>query len=489
MSRHSFCTGHVSVALAAFASATILGSGFAVAQDATAPTLKHDIKALLGKLTEGREKPVELKMRPLPMQGAEKPGQHDCFWMGPVYSGAFNVAYPDEGAVYWPLTITIPDLDKGAFVEIAGRFPQARYMSLNSYDKKSAPYHVVTDRDITPDAGSQNPFAEPTIEGEGDRSYTLRILGGKVPSEPAANTLYLGPADDVNRSPILLRHYIPETPGDESGGAGLPKVTLVKADGTRVSGEAACAALSTPALDDPARTIFAPVVDKEQFDELLKKPSVAKNYLDTKKEEWRVFWDPRLSILSLISPPLQEVAYTAARVGLIPKSSGFFANIDNQYVSLNLNDKFGEVVVLEAEMPRTPTIGRMAGSGEPYDLRYWSLCSNESLVTTRFSDCVYDAEIPLDEKRRYKIVISKAANRPANANGDCGIAWLDWGDAGDGAGNTGLTTLLLRNMLPSEGFTQSVQAIPGPGLEAKSMGKYLPAPQYMTKAQFEAKGC
>ena len=62
---------------------------------------KDDIEALAKNLLAAKEK-VDLKLRPIVFQGREREGQHDCFWMGPVYSGAFNIAYPDGGAVYWP---------------------------------------------------------------------------------------------------------------------------------------------------------------------------------------------------------------------------------------------------------------------------------------------------------------------------------------------------------------------------------------------------
>ncbi|MEM9733157.1 MAG: hypothetical protein AAF903_06685 [Pseudomonadota bacterium] len=468
--------------VAGFALAAALVTG---AQAQQADALIHDVQGLLQDMSKGK-KPVALKMNPLDMSGNEKPGQHDCFWMGPVYAGAFNVAYPDGGAVYWPATFTVPGLAEGAYLEIKGSFPRTRYFSVHTYDKKAAPYDHIRDEEIVPDEGSQNPFI--TGSYSADMNYTLRVVGGVLPPDPAPNTIYMGEADNINRSPLIVRHYIPETPGDESGGAGLPQVTLVTPDGTRISGEDACAALKSPPVGDPKRTLFVPVMKKADFDEKLKKPAVAKNYLDTKKTDWNVFWDPRINMLAFVSPPLQRVAKVAAREGLIPKTSGFYANFDNQYVALSLNEKFGEIVVLEAKMPKTPRLGSDMGNGT-FDIRYWSLCSNESLVTTRFSACIYDAQVALDGERSYTIVVSKKVNRPANAKAECGITWLDWGDAGDGAGHPGLTTLLLRNMAPSADFGKAVQDIQGPGLEAATMAEYLPKPLYSNKATFEARGC
>ncbi|MGR3501716.1 hypothetical protein [Pseudaestuariivita sp.] len=432
---------------------------------------------------------LALQHRPIPFAGNELAGQHNCFWMGPVYAGAFNVAYPDGGAVYWGTVFTMPE-DPGAYLEISGTFPQTRYMSLHSYNgvvTEAAPYHRVMDQEIVPDDGAQNPFVTGTREGA--MTFTLRVVQGEVPESPETNTVYLGPAETVDRTPLLIRHYIPETGDDLTGGVGLYDVTLVRGDGTRVTGDAVCAALNVPAEDDPERKLIAPALDQDQFDALLEKPSVAENYLDTRHTAWSVFWDPRINLMSFKSPPLQRVMKVAAREGFLPKTSGFYANLDNQYVSLGLNDKFGEVVVLEARLPRTPATGAEAADTVAFDLRYWSLCSNETLVTTRFSDCIYDSEVTVDADRRYTIVVSKAASRPANARSECGVTWLDWGDAGDGAGHPGLTNLLMRNMAPNPDFAHAVQHIPGPGLEAQTMGAYLPAPVYMSQAEFEGRGC
>ena len=445
-----------------------------------------DIEALAKRIIAAKEK-VDLKMRPIVFQGKERKGQHDCFWMGPVYSGAFNIAYPDGGAVYWPTVFKMPTDDADAYLEISGNFPKARYMSIHSYSNGAAPYDRLIDHEIAPNDGANNPFQSGSFAD--NQAYTIRVMQGEAPNQRAANTLYLGNMEEIDRSPLIIRHYIPETGDDLTGGAGLPQVTLVRGNGEKVSGEEACTALESPAFNDKERVVVSPALPQENFDELLQNPPVRENYLNTKKQDWSVFWDPRINLMALVAPKLQEVMKTAARVGLIEKTSGFYANLDNQYVSLSLNDKFGEVVVLKAKMPRTPLFGTGAARTEDFDIRYWSLCSNEGLVTTRFSACIFDHEVKLTQERDYTIVVSKAANRPSNARPECGVSWLDWGEAGDGAGNVGLTNLLLRNMAPFPNFKQAVQHIPGPGLEAETMGEYLPAPQYMTKTEFEAVGC
>ena len=131
-------------------------------------------------------------------------------------------------------------------------------------------------------------------------------------------------------------------------------------------------------------------------------------------------------------------------------------------------------------------MGESMGNGQ---MRYWSICQNESLYTTKGAGCVYDAQIPVDKHRRYTIVTSTAADRPKNAKAKCGVAYLPWPEAGDGAGHLDDGFLIVRNMLPSSNFHHAVQDTKTPGDEAAVMGPYLPHGAYTTKAAFQQKGC
>lgn len=122
-------------------------------------------------------------------------------------------------------------------------------------------------------------------------------------------------------------------------------------------------------------------------------------------------------------------------------------------------------------------------------LRYWSICQNESVYTTASSGCLYDAQIPVDRHGRYTIVSSKAADRPANARRKCGVGYLPWPERGDGAGHLDDGMLIVRNMLPSKGFDHAIQDTSVPGDEAEVLGSYMPKGHYETKAEFRDRGC
>jgi len=428
----------------------------------------------------------EIALQPLEFSGKETAGLHDCFWMGPVTIDAFNTAYPDGGAIYWPTVFKFPAAERDSYIEIAGQFPRSRYLSIHSYTGNAVPYDHLNDQEIVPDEGSQNPFK--TGKHTDNQSFTLRVYPGAMPETPAQNALYLGPLEKVSNTPIILRSYVSEVEGDNGGGAGLPQVTLVRSGGERISGSALCDLLQSPKAGEQGRFLSAPVIPRTAYDKMIHNREVRSALLKNKQEEWTVFWDPRISVARLISPAMSKVMKGLARWGVIMKTSGFFANFDNEYVSMYINQEFGPVTVLRGKLPKTPPTGTAAASGE-YDMRYWSICTNEGLATTRFTACLFDSEVTIDQDRNYTIVISKPSDRPKNATAACGVSWMDFGVAGDGAGNTGLAVLILRNMLPNPAFKAAVQNIQRVGDEKSTMGDYLPIPDYMETTDFEAPGC
>jgi hypothetical protein len=69
------------------------------------------------------------------------------------------------------------------------------------------------------------------------------------------------------------------------------------------------------------------------------------------------------------------------------------------------------------------------------------------------------------------------------------VAWLDWGDRGDGAGDRDYGLLIMRNMLASPNFDQAIQRVEQPGTEREVMGPFFPRSQYTTTEAFSSRGC
>lgn len=416
--------------------------------------------------------------------GPEAPGFHDCFWIGPVSFESYNIAYPDEGAVYWGSKFQLPE--DASHLEIDGAYPNARYMSYNAYDILTQPTDALIDHEIVPYVGA-NPYIN---EDKSGGRYKVKVFATSAPGGTRPeNTLYLGDAGERNDElPLILRTYVPADGTDFTGGAGLPKVSLVMRDETRLSGEAACEALGNPRPGTPEREVPSVVVEQETYASLVDGPDSPKGFPASETPEWLKFWGGRVTMARLLPDrKYLEKAIADSAAGNLPKMSGFYANRHNDYISAYLSEEFGEVVVLKGKLPRTPAQGWDISSGD-YEIRYWSICSNESLVTTRYSDCIYDSNVVLDENREFTIVVSKAHNRPVNATAECGVTWLDWGDRGDGAGDEKATYLIIRNM-EGAGFAQSVQNVSSITAASEDMGPYFPVTSYSSKADFESGGC
>ena len=405
--------------------------------------------------------------------GPEEPGFHNCFWMGPVSYESYNIAYPDEGAVYWGAVFQIPD--DASHLEIDGAYPNSRYMSYNAYDKLTQPTDALIDREIIAYEGA-NPFSSDDKTGG---RYKINVVATSAPDgERPQNTLYLGDAEQRNDElPLVLRNYVPADGTDYTGGAGMPEVALVMQDGSRLTGEAMCEALGSPAPESPEREVPSVVIEQETYAAHVYGPDAPPGFPARETPEWTKFWGGRVMI-SLLLPDRDyyEMAIAESAAGTLPKMSGFYANTHNDYIVTYLSEEFGEIAVLKGQMPLTPADGWDITSDD-YDLRYWSLCSNESLVTTRYSDCIYDSKVVLDDEGNFTIVVSKVRNRPANAVAECGVTWLDWGEHGDGWGDESATQLILRNM-EGEGFAHSVQNVSSISAASKDMGPYFPVTNY-----------
>lgn len=422
------------------------------------------------------------QMNNIEFSGSETPNLHNCFWIGPVTYSQFNIAYPDEGAIYWPTVFQIP---AGGKLEISADFPKVRYFSYHSYNKHTEPYDNILDEEIQPTNGS-NPFI--TAGATGRYKITVKQEKRPVGRKPDPNVLYLGEAGETVLTPLILRHYVPETGDDLTGGSGLPKVTLVTADGKRLTGQAMCDAVSSPPPGSQKRTISTPTVPKLSYNLLLMLSGNEEGHPARSTPEWFKFWGGKTSLQRIGPRKKFDEAIAKIRSGELPIASGFYANQQAAYISTYISQKFNNVLVIKGKLPKTPASGHDWVKGN-YDMRYWSLCTNEGLVTTRFSDCIYDSDVITDDQRNFTVVISTKVNRPANATKECGVNWLDWGDSGDGAGNKEIGLLILRNILPSKAFKPSIQNIPSMDGVGDFMGPYYPNSRYTDRKDFENIGC
>jgi hypothetical protein len=407
--------------------------------------------------------------------------QTTCFWSDRVASKfdtsvVKNYAFPDSGAVYWTARIEMP---AGSRIVFKGRYAHARYQSLNSYDGTTHnPTDALNDVSTKPDRGSRNPFVRGRRRDAKRRSYTVTMRNEAAPGRRARNTLYAGVPGQTEQQ-IIYRVYEPDSfkPKELTGGVGLPVPALHLADGTVQSGRAACATLHAKTGRLPLTTL-----PKGLYESLRSPVGKPATFPADPTPTFRAFYSTGFIV---------SCWYQLSCAGNPARTGGQYSNIDNQYVGAFVNRGFaaGPVLVLRGRLPKTPETGRDVKWMRSGQLRYWSMCQNESLYTTKGAGCLYDAQVPVDKHGNYTIVTSRVADRPRNATAKCGVGFIPWPTDGDGDGHRNDGFLVMRNMLPAAGFHHAVQNTRTPGDERKIMGSYLPRGVYTTKAKFQNRGC
>ncbi len=404
-----------------------------------------------------------------------------CFWFGPYVKDnpGFNVGFPDTGAAYWSANIAMP---VGSKIVLRGQYAHARYQSVSAYEANGAALDSLTDYQIAPDRGSRNPFLPGERRtGEKNRSFTVEIRNEAVPaSYRASNTLY-AKASASDRQILIFRLYVPDKNRDLTGGVGLPTPELVLADGRRMTGKAACAALNVA-----AEIVPIPIPTKAQYAALRDRPGAPDGFPAQNPPVFHAFYNPkfRTSCLYSLNPGVDCRPATApARAG------GLYPNIDNNYIAAYLSRRYGKVLVFRGKLPTVPTTYNRTPRSSEGQLRYWSICQTESIATTRTTSCLYDEQVPIDSDRNYVIVSSRDSDRPKNATAKCGVGFLSWSAVGDGAGHLDDAYIYVRNLLPASSFSHANQNTKLPGDEAAVLGDYLPRGEYMSIEEFEKMGC
>ena len=414
---------------------------------------------------------------------AEPTGLTDCFWVGVVNPTTFNIQYPDDGVTYWATQYQLP---AGARLSLQGRFPHARHVSFNVYDAQGQPLDRIADWQIEPDAGSTNPFRAGAARDAARRDYRVELAARELTAgkpvddaSRARNTVYAQAAPGLTQ--IIYRVYVPDLRRDAKGGVPLPAPVLTLADGHRLEGEAVCRAIV--AKEAALRDIRIP---PDALQRVMALPNKAPYPPAQPQPRWNAFFNPALSAASL----LIGTPYEAARGQLdATRRGGFYSTLDNTYMAMYVDARYGDLLLLHGKAPTTPRTRQGNAVMEAADLRYWSLCKYRSLADTAVDSCVYDEQVPRDRNGELTIVVSTPQRRPANAKPECGVAWLPWG-IGDGMGNPNGGFLLMRHMIPSESFRpHSLFATRQPGDEEATLGPYYPTPSYMDRARFEARGC
>ena len=409
------------------------------------------------------------------------PGPRDCFWLrGPHGPDPYiNLAYPDSNVFYWAAAFSIPENSK---LFLKGDFPVARYMSLISYDQRGRPIESLADYLITPDINSVNPFVYGNDRLNEFRSYEIEIVN----EEPVqrretgraelieSNNLLHAPEYGPGQQVIVYRIYLPDENLEPNGGVSLPLPVVVK-DGKSYEGKDACKILNS--FQPLAITLDAAGIPPIEYRRLASQLDKPITWPAQNPPNWYIQLD-RQSLIGIYTGEFNKNA---------PRSTGgFFPNLDNHYLRTIVNRKFGKVLVIRAKAPNTPSTFKGNTTMNESELRYWSVCSNQSFGNTRVNDCVFDEEIPVDENGFFTLMISRLEDRPRNANKACGIAWLPIANDGDGVFDDDVAIIQFRHMLASENFENSIQSVENQADTKKVMRSYYPNGRYLMPNQAES---
>lgn len=416
-----------------------------------------------------------------------------CFWPtgGRTRSGYLTTdtnnptvdnQLPDTGTTYQITFFTIP---YGGKLVVKGQYPHLRHWNFVTYGLDGTPRDVLSDRDIEPDTGSQNPFRVGVRRDTPQRSYTFSIVSGKAVSPRPANTLYT--LDDAGKATgMLMRNYVPDGSRDFYGAVPLPDVELHTGDGKVLKGDDACAATAAPLRGKQVPTAVPTKVWLAITHLFSKDPTTAPAH-PFETEPLEMFFNKKHLLARLFAPSLPTAK-------LAVQEGGFWSNADTRYGYKYINQQHGKVYALRGKAPATPAT--WDGAGEPLkqaDLTYWSVCTTMGMSTGMAVDCVYDEIISkaLDDRRFFTIVISREVDRPANATEQCGVTWMEWGN-GDGivGGTPDHGLVINRHTEPAPAFKQSWFANTTEGSERKVMGDYLPyMVNFHERQAFETLGC
>lgn len=155
--------------------------------------------------------------------------QTGCAWAmsyGVEGMRTLNIAAPDSSAHYW-VTPFLP-VDSLKRIRIKGQFPEARYLSLLTYDSKLQAWLPLseslqlTDHEIVPDAGHLNPWQQPGLAGG---RFTVDVVRDR--RDAGANYLPMPPPNEGGLPDILTEMPAPMA-NCVDGNPCLPYSTFVR---------------------------------------------------------------------------------------------------------------------------------------------------------------------------------------------------------------------------------------------------------------------
>ncbi len=394
-----------------------------------------------------------------------------CAWPIESTPAKANVAYPDSNATYWTTPFIAED---GMTITLQGTFPAARFFSFVVYNSQGQDFTTngipssLTDYQMTPNAGTQNPWV---TAGAAAGTYTVTLMNGvtagmtnAIPLMPSTPSTPLVPGMPANTGFVTMRIYLPA--GNDANAIPLPTMTISTGNGAKVQTLTQCAsAQKTPTMKSK--------ILKKAIAKMLSKSLAG----------------------TAGTPPTTTGECSASLV--FCKAGGSttpFPNSDSGYVAAKYQPAAGYVTVVKARMPTSATAygnGPGVWPAAGIDLRYWSFCNYlyakpyPVVSVGPIMGCTADQDMPLVNGTA-TVVISSVADRPAATRGKrARIGWLPTSRSN----TTAEEVIAIRNMLAAPTFIQSVMNAQNSDQASAQdvMGPYYPKGVQCTTATF-AKG-
>jgi len=372
-----------------------------------------------------------------------------CAWPTVLSAQTDNIAFPDAAEAYFGQPIVA---SAGTRIVLSGRFPDARYASVQVYTPGGAGSSL-TDYRIAPQPGSLNPWQR---QGAPGGRFTLTIRPDPAPGQ--ANTLPL-PAGTSSRHPgyLIYRVYLP---AGGSSAVPVPALTVDQGGATR----------TLPACPSHNASFTFPAVSGSAA-------------------------GARGSGAAAPPPPQLEFFRPAQSTF----NKGGLANVDTSYVLTYLiRPPAADVVVITAKAPTfAPGSQPSPWPARGEDMRYWSMCVGVlihlvPIVANKLPGggtdygCRADEATRLDAAGDYAYVIGSESQRAAISRLP-GLTFLPFSTTHP----AGPYLLALRNVLVSTSFAhspQNVRQAEDPAAAAAIMGPYYPRAAVCPLATLTAHG-
>ncbi len=394
----------------------------------------------------------------------------------PPKAGQLNVFYPDTSAKYW----TTPYLSiAGGNLVIRGKFLKSRFLSINTYDRNGNSVDGIADKDFTTVSG-QNPYAVPGASSSDDTFQVTvvpqpKMKDGENPPKLPPGEIYGPPPSDffASQGYVIFRSYVDAEPGGIMFSE-LPDITV-----TIAGKDTTVAPCEQPAPSLRLLTIIILERLAQQFAD--NNGGFTQNASATPRS------GDNGGSLHLHDQPTAPEATFVPPAGAV---EGTFPNDFNKYVGAWFTYQSGRILVVRGKAAKIPVTANgypQAGSGE--QMRYWSMCNNDKEFPYPVIQCMRDEQVNVDPQGYYTFVVAAAQDMPNRV--DPTVTNLDWGST-----RVPDKALILRNMLPTDGFNTTTQSVNencvGDNATAscaqQQMGEYYPQAVYCRKSVYDSGG-